>query len=234
MADMTPGVQQESASANLGGMANFLIDPHGAAPRLFTKWFWIYPLVVLIVVSLIANILVTPIVQHVLATQPMPPGVNPETYQARIDMGMKIQRYIGLLFPLLLVAFQALVLWGMCSVVAINATYRQMLNLASGCTLIQVLAAIASVIILKSKGDVSTVAELRPALGLDIFMPEGSNKILLALAGYFSIFEIWWIVMIILILAAAYRVSKGKAVTVIAPLVLISLIFRLVLAAFQK
>ena len=78
------------------------------------------------------------------------------------------------------------------------------------------------------------MAELRPALGLDIFLPEGTNKFLAAFLGFFSVFEIWWIVMLILILSTAFRVSKGKAVALVLPLVVLSLLFRLGSAAFSQ
>ena len=228
------GTPSENAGSNIAGMGSFFIDPQGAAKRLFTKWFWVWPLLVFMLVSLVGNFVVTPIVQNVLTSQPVPAGVNPETYQRQIEVGMKVQRIAGIVFPVLMIAFQALVLWGMASMVAVEAKYRQMLNLAAGCALIQALAAIAGVIILKAKGDISSMAELRPALGLDIFLPDSTNKVLLALVGYFSIFEIWWIVMMVLILCAAYRIGKAKAAAIVAPLVLISLVFRVVIAAFQR
>lgn len=224
----------ETLGSNIAGMFNFLIDPKAAATRLFTKWFWICPLAVLMAVSLAGSLIVTPIVQRVLETQPVPPGANPETYQAQIAMGMKIQRVFGIALPIVMLALQALVVWGMASVVAIEARFRQMLNLVAGCSLIQALAGIAGVIILRAKGDITTMAELRPALGLDIFLPEGTNKIVMAVAGCFSIFELWWIAMMVLVLSAAYRVGKAKAFTVVAPMVLISLAFRIVTAALQK
>jgi hypothetical protein len=233
MADVSE-VQREDLGSNIAGIGNFLIDPKAAAARAFTKWFWVGPVVLFMLVSMVGSILVTPIVQNVLLSQPVPAGANPETYRTRIEMSMKVQRFIGLLFPIVMVGFQALVMWGMASVVAIEAKYRQMLNIASGCTVIQVLAAVAGIIILKSKGEISSVAELRPALGLDIFLGDGTNKVLLALANYFSIFEVWWIVMMILVIAAAYRISKLKSVIIVAPLIAVSLTFRLIVAAFQK
>jgi hypothetical protein len=239
MSAATPDVKlanepNESFGSHLSGMFSFLIDPKSAATRLFTRWFWIYPLALFVIVSLISSAIVAPIVQHVLETQPMPPGANPETYTRGIQTGMAIQRVAGAVFPIISVLLQALILWGMASMMAVNTGYRQMLNLAAGCSIISALAAIAGVIILKLKGEVSTMAELRPALGLDIFLPEGANKFVTALLGYFSIFEIWWIVMMVLILAAAYRMAKGKAFTIVLPLVVISLLFRLVGAAFQR
>ena len=116
----------------------------------------------------------------------------------------------------------------------IGAKFRALFNVVAGCSVIQVLSAIAALIIVKAKGEPSTMAELRPALGLDIFLPEGSNKYLGALLGYFSIFEIWWIVMMILVISAAFRVPKGKAFAAILPLILLSICFRLIGAVFSR
>jgi hypothetical protein len=125
-------------------------------------------------------------------------------------------------------------LLGTSSVLSVGAKFRDLFNLAAGCGLIQSIAAIAAIVVLKSKGDISTMAELRPALGLDIFLPESANKFLVAFVGYFSVFEIWWIVMLLLIFSAAFRVSKAKALAAILPLVLINLLWRVGAAAFQR
>ena len=77
------------------------------------------------------------------------------------------------------------------------------------------------------------MAELRPALGLDIFLPSGTNKVLAAVLGYFSVFEIWWIVMIVLIYSVAFRVTKSKALIVIFPLIVLSIVLRVAGAAFS-
>jgi len=167
----------------------------------------------------------------------MPAGANPDQYQRGIDMAMTIQRismYFSPLITALIMAIQALIVYATCSVLTVDAKFRWIFNLVAGCSLIQVLAAIASIVILKAKGEVSTMAEMRPALGLDIFLPEGTNKFAMALLGYFSIFEIWWIVMMVLIFSAAFRVSKGKAFAAILPLIALSILFRTGAAAFQK
>jgi hypothetical protein len=239
MATISPDLpgQPESFANDIAGMPSFFIDPAGAAPRVHSKWFWVWPLLVFSVVSIVAGILVMPLVQHVLEITPPPPNVTPEQYQQRIGIGEIIQKvfvYLAPLFRALLFALQAAILLASSSVMGVGAKFRQLLNLVAGCGLIQVLAAIAGLIILKSKGEISSMAELQPALGLDIFLPEGTNKFLMAFLGYFSVFEIWWIVMLVLIFAAAFRVSKGKAFAVIAPLVLLSLLWRVGAAAFQR
>jgi hypothetical protein len=55
-----------------------------------------------------------------------------------------------------------------------------------------------------------------------------------AFLGYFSIFEIWWIVMMVLIFSTAFGTTKGKAFAVVLPLIVLSLLFRVGAAVFQR
>jgi hypothetical protein len=232
-----PASSGEGFGSDIAGMGNFLIDPAGAARRVHSKWFWIGPLIIFSIVSLLASYVVMPMTRHVMEVAPLPQGVSPEQYQKSMEVGLAIQR-VTMYFAPVLVAFifaiQTLVLFGTSAVMSIGAKFRQLFNLVAGCSLIQVLAAIAGIVVLKSKGEVSTLAELRPALGLDIFLPAGANKFLAAILGYFSVFEIWWIVMMVLIYSAAFKVTRGKALAVVVPLVLLSIILRLAGAAFQR
>jgi hypothetical protein len=239
MATTMPGssAQSETLANDLAGMGSFFIDPPGAARRVFHKWFWIGPLVVFSIVSMVASYLMLPMVQHVLEVSPIPAGSSPEQYQSGMDVAMTIQRvsmYSSPAIVAVILALQALVIWATCSVLTIDVKFRWLFNLVAGCSLIQVLASIASLAILKGKGEISTMAELRPALGLDIFLPEGTNKYATAFLGYFSIFEIWWIVMMVLVFSTAFRVSKGKALAAVLPLIMVSILLRMGAAAFQR
>ena len=232
-----PANSGESFASDLAGMGNFLIDPPAAARRVHSKWFWLGPLILFSVVSIAASFVLLPITRHVMEVAPLPPGVTAEQYQRSMEIGLKIQQYAMYFAPLtaaIIYAIQAAVLLGMGAVTGVQAKFRELFNLIAGCSLIQVIASIASVIILKAKGEVSTIAELRPALGLDIFLPASANKILTAFLGYFSIFEVWWIVMLVLIYSVAFRVTKGKASIVVLPLVLLSVLFRVASAAFSR
>ncbi len=232
-----PASSGEGFGSDVAGMGNFLIDPAGAARRVHGKWFWIGPLIVFSIVSILASYLVMPMTRHVMEVAPLPQGVSPEQYQKSMEVGLTIQR-ISMYFAPIMVAFifaiQTLVLFAASAVMSVGAKFRELFNLVAGCSLIQVLAAIAGIVVLKSKGEVSTLAELRPALGLDIFLPAGANKFLAAVLGYFSVFEIWWIVMMVLIYSVAFKVTRGKALAVVIPLVLLSIILRLAGAAFQR
>ena len=237
LAPELPAGSSGSFGTDLAGTGCFFIDPQGAARRVHSKWFWVTPLIIFSIVSFVASYIMVPMARHVMETAPLPQGVTPEQYQRGMEIGLTIQKvsmYFAPVLAAVLFAIQTAILLGMSVALGVGAKFRQLFNLIAGCSLIQVLAAAAGVIILKAKGEVSSVAELRPALGLDIFLPEGTNKLLVAVLGYFSVFEIWWIVMMVLIYSAAFRVSKGKALMVIAPLILLSILLRVSGAVFSK
>jgi hypothetical protein len=229
--------EPETFAGDLAGMGSFFIDPAGAARRVFHRWFWIAPLIVFSIVSATATYLMMPMVQHALEVSPIPAGASPDQYQRGMDIALTFQRismYFSPVIVAVILVLQALVVFATCSVLTINLKFRWIFNLVAGCSLIQVLASIASLAVVKGKGEISSMAELRPALGLDIFLSEGTNKDATAFLGFFSIFEIWWIVMMALIFSTAFRVSKGKAFAAILPLVIVSILLRVAVAALQK
>ena len=232
-----PAEQPESLPGDLAGMANFLLDPRAAAKYVFLKWFWVGPLVLVGLVSLLIYYLMLPMIQHVIEVNPQMASAPPEQYQKTLDFLMMIQRVIAFCMPVFvagMLATSALILMATCSVLGVSARFLQLFNLLAGCSVITMLGGIASFVILKAKGEVSTQAELRPPLGLDIFMPVDANKYGVALLGYFSVFEIWWIAMMVLTFSAAFRVSKGKAFAIVSPLILLAILFRVGGAALQK
>jgi Yip1 domain len=238
MATLTPELpmQHESFADDLAGIPSFFIDPPGAAKRVHTKWFWVGALIVSAVVTVVIGVMSAPILQHVLEIAPIPQGRTPEQYQKGIEIGLMIQKILTYCSAILGAAFFAIMaatLLGMSSIMGVKAKFLELFNLVAGCNLIQVLAGIATLIIIKAKGEISTMAELQPPLGLDIFLPETANKMLLAFLGYFSIFNIWWCVMMILVFSAAFKVSKGKAFAAVAPLILIGLLWKIGTAAMQ-
>lgn len=227
---------RETIAGDLAGIGSFLIDPESAARRLHARWFWIGPVIVISLISIVARLELMPVMQHVLAIQPLPANVTPEQFQRRLAVGMTIQHILNYFTPALVaffLALQALILFGGASALGIQTTFRSLFNLVSGCGLITALATIAAVVIIRAKGDASTLADLRPPLGLDILLGDGANKFVTAFLGFFSVFEIWWIVMAVLVFSAGLGVSKGKAAAAVAPLVLLGLAFHLVSAAFQ-
>jgi hypothetical protein len=219
--------------SDLAGIPAFLIDPESAARCVYSKWFWIGPVLLSIIIGVAVLKHNAPYIIHAAAVSPVPDGMTSEQF----NKGAEIQANFGPYFVPLVVLFYAIfagLLLALSAVMGVGAKFGQLFNLIAGCGLIQSLGTVASAAVLHFKGEVSSMAELQPAMGLDIFLPEGTNKYLVAVGSAFSIFQIWWVVMMILIFAAAFKVSKGKAFSAIFPLWLLGLCFALLGAAFRK
>lgn len=234
-----PAVEEQgSLGGDFLGMFNFLIDPGAAAKLIRHKWFWVGPLILISLIAVVVGTLLMPLIQQVIMSQPPPPNTTDiATYQKGLAIGVTIQKVFTYASPVTTACFWALgalILLASCAVLQVKAKFLWLFNLIAGTALIQGLQAIAVLLILKLKGEVTTTAELQPAMGLDIFMPEGANKMLTGLLGFFSVFQIWYIVMLVLVFAAAFKVSKGKALAAVSPIIIIGLLFRLVGAAFQR
>ena len=229
-----PPQKSDNFGSDVAGMFAFFIDPSAAARRVHRRWFWIAPFAVVIAISIVAGILLEPIVRQVSATLPMRPGATPAQQQRAIEIGIAAQRIFTPISVAIMILVQALIVYGTAVAFTIKAKFREFFNLLAGCSLISIaLTSIASIIVLRSKGEVSSIADLTPALGLDIFLPDGANRFLAGILGYFSIFQLWWIVMIVLIISAAFRVSKGKALAIVTPLILLGLVMRISLTIFR-
>ncbi len=229
--------EKGSLAGDLLGMFNFFIDPGAAAKLIKHKLFWIGPLVLISVVTVVVTMATLPFIIHVIEVAPPPPNTDPAAYQKSLPTIIGFYRIVPFLTPIFVVIFSliaTLVLFGTTAVMQIKAKFVWLFNLIMGCGLINMLQSIATYFVLRGKGEVETQAELQPPLGLDIFMPESMNKMLLAFVGFFTPFMIWYIVMFVLIFAIAFKVSKGKAVAAITPMIVILLLLKLVGAAFQR
>jgi hypothetical protein len=236
---MAEEVLQEKGSGgfvtDLAGAFNFLIDPTGAAKCLRRKWFWIAAILIVSAITITITVFNMPLMQQAMANQPPPPNVSPEQFQKNMQIGMLFQKVFVYLAPVVLAAFDALaalILLATCAVIDVKAKFIELFNFAAGLSLFDALKAVASTVIIHAKGEPSSMADLQPPLGFDIFMPATANKVLVAFLGYFNVFEVWEIVMAVLIVAAAYRISKAKAAVVIAPLFILGLLAKLVGAFF--
>jgi hypothetical protein len=237
MADQTlPAAEPESPMSDFIGMFNFFIDAPAAAKRLPRKWFCIAPLILDSIVLISIGVLNMPLVQQAMANQPPPPNVDPARYQRGMQVGLMIQKVATFLSPLIMAiiwAVMALIVWATCSVVSIQARFLEMFNLMAGLSLITVLQAVVQSFILRAKGEPSSMTDLQPAIGLDIFAPQSMNHVLVAFLGFINVFQIWSIVMAVLIIAAAYRVTKGRAFIAVLPLFALALLLKLVGAFFS-
>jgi maltodextrin utilization protein YvdJ len=138
--------------------------------------------------------------------------------------------------PLFVIGFGALFAWlvGLVgSMLGMRSKFRDVFSLMAACALIPALQAIATYIVIRAKGEeITSQEQLTPPFGLDIFL-QNVHGALLAILNYFSIFQIWYLIVLTFGLAYLTKSSKGKAFAALTPAWLLPLFLKIVQSMFQ-
>jgi hypothetical protein len=240
---LSPAAPPPQPTANLKegilGLLNVYIDPVSTARRVQLKWFWIYPLIVLSIVSVIVQLQMVPFAIQAMRLDPPAnmSGLSGAQLENALAMAGKITTIIAYLLPvfiLAMTAIAALLVMAMGAIVDAKVKFQHLFSLLLTCGMISMLQFVASVIVLKSKGldDIQSMRQLQVPLGLDIFV--NATGALGGLLNFFSIFMIWYIIMLGLTYSHLAKVSKGKAFFATAPAWIVPMLFAVVGAMFRK
>jgi hypothetical protein len=230
--------KQPTASLKEGllGLLNVYMDPASTAQRVQLKWFWVYPLIVLSIVSTIVQLQLIPFTLQAMRVDP-PNGISGEQLTHTLSITATVSNIAAYCTPLILLLFTAigaLLVMAVGAIVDAKVRFQHLLSLLLTCGMISMLQFIAAVIVLKSKGldDIQSMHQLQVPLGLDIFI--NATGALGGVLNYFSIFMIWYIVILGLTYSHLAKVSKGKAFFATSPAWLIGLLFAVIGAMFRK
>jgi Yip1 domain len=227
--------ENPSVASGITGMFNAFVDPAGLARAAKAKLFWLWPLIVLLIVFMVMGYLMLPYSLQLMDAKMAAGGMPPEQLENARNMAHKFAPVGVPLTPIIIILVIMLCSWLVSvtgSVLGVRAKFRDVFSISMACSLIGCLQYIATYIVLRTKGDeIVTQDQLTPAFGLDIFVP--AHGVLLAILNYFSIFQIWSLVIMGLALASLTGASKGKAFAAITPAWLIPLILRILSAVFS-
>ena len=149
-----------------------------------------------------------------------------ERAMSMIAIWQKVGIVLSPLIVAVLTALLAALLLVASMVTGVTVKFRDLFALLALCSLIPLLGQIAGFIVVRAKGDeIQTMEQLRPAFGLDLLLGAGANKALLALLNYFSIFTIWYIVVLGLTFAALTGASKAKSYLTTSPVWFVPMLF---------
>lgn len=239
MADQAGAVPQQEAGGfgdNLIGAMNVFVDPVSTAKRVPRPWFWLPPFIISSLVGIVFSWMLAPIALTVLQNYP-PENVTPERLPQVLritEISMKAGAFAT---PVIMAVMFALMAWLVsiaCSILGIQTRFRDLFSMISATSLISSLGLIAGFFVLRAKADeIQSMQQLQPSFGLDIFFPDLKGP-LLAILNFFSLFQVWSIVMLTLILAAMTRTSKGKAFAAITPAWLIPLLFKVIFSFIRR
>lgn len=234
MTEEKPGVM-----SGLVGMLNIFIDPAATARRIPAKLSWLWPLLTLSVIYAIFGYLLLPytagIADAAIADRAAQQGMRPEQLERAQSLAHMFSRIAVGFTPVFIIVMILLLAWVvsvMGSVTGARAKYRDIFSLMAACSLIPALQYIAAFIVVRVKGDeVRSVEQLTPPFGLDIFIQD-LHGVAFAAVNFFSIFEIWYIVVLTIGLAHLTKSSKGKAFVTTAPVWILQLLLRVIQISF--
>jgi len=214
------------------GMLSVFIDPAATARRVTMRWFWVYPFVVMSAALILLQIVATPYRTRATELMLQEQGITGQAAQERLAMMAKFAPVGWVVTPIITLVIIALSAWLVsvaASIIDAGVRYAYLFSLASVMGMFYVLQTVAGILVLRSKSvdDITSMKDLQAPFGLDIFLHD-LPKVLQGIASFFSVFEIWAIIMYALTFAALARTTKGKGFIATAPAWILGLLFAIV------
>ncbi len=223
------------AGSGLVGMLNAFVDPKGAAKLVPAPLFWLWPVITLAIIYGVFGYLMLPytlqLIDARMNEQFSQRDIPPERAEAARRVAHVFSQYTFVLTPVGVLVFLVVMAWLVTltgSMVGMRSKFRNVFSFMAACSLITALQTIAVYIVVRVKGDeIQSQEQLTPPFGLDIFL-QNVHGPLLAVLNFFSIFEIWYLVVLVLGLAYLTKSSVGKAFAAATPAWVLPLLFRVI------
>lgn len=229
--------QKLGVGAGLVGMLNVFIDPKATAQRIPAPFAWIWPLITLCIIYGVVGSMTAPYAISIGDAQLAQRGLTGDQLENARRITHIVAQVTPILTPVVIILFLLLFAWLVMvtgSIAGVRAKFRDIYALMACCTLIPALQSIATLIVLRTKGDeITSQEQLTPPFGLDIFFPN-MHGALYALLNFFSIFEIWYLIVFTVGLAWLAKTTKGKAFFAITPAWIFTLLIRVIQGMLQN
>ncbi len=219
----------------LVGMLNVFVDPESTAKRVPSKLFWVWPVVALVVGYFVFASLMLPYSQQMgEAALRNVPAESMDRARSMTVMITKIITFATPVFVIGFIALFALLIRVVYTLMDIRPRFRDVFGLLAACSLIPFLQYAAGYFVIRIKGDpIDNAEQIQPPFGLDIFF-QGVHGAAFALLHYFSIFQIWYLVVLVFGLAYLTKSSKTQAAIAVTPAWILPLAMAMIGAMFQK
>lgn len=230
------GEQKPGVGAGLVGMLNVFVDPKATAKRVPAPLSWLWPLITLCIIYIVVGMMTAPYAISIGDAQIAQRGLTGDQVENARKITHVIAQITPVITPVVVILFLMLFAWltvVVGSMAGLRAKFRDVFSLMAACSLVPALQSIATIIVVRAKGDeITSQEQLTPPFGLDIFL-QNIHGPLLALVNYFSIFQIWYLIVLTIGLAALAKTTKGKAFFAITLTWVVPLFLRIIQAMFQ-
>jgi hypothetical protein len=199
-------------------MLRVFFDPAEAVRRADRPLFWVWPVLLTSVVGLSTDLRLAPLAVRILQTNP-PLGFSAGDLQPILGIVSRVLWLGAFLSPVLL----AVKLFGIACVIAWTCRLMKLpvkllpvFNLVAACSLIRMLEDIANYFLVRATaGDLHSLDQLQASFGLDLILPPTGSAVVSATLNFFSIFEVWYLVILVLGIACLTRGSRAQALAAI-------------------
>jgi hypothetical protein len=226
-----------SAADGLIGLVNVFVDPQTTAQKVPSRLSWLWPVLVLVIGYTVITYLMMPYSMQMMETSIRQRNLPPEQLDQALAMGRTIGQGIAYATPILGIGFTALfalLIKVVYSMMDVRPKFRDVFSMLAACSVIPLLQMAATYVVLRTKGDpVETPEQLQPSFGLDIFL-QGIHGATFAFVHFFSIFQIWYLVVLVFGLAYLTKSTRMQALFAITPVWLIPLALAMIGGMFQK
>ena len=226
-----------SVADGLVGLLNVFVDPQTTAEKVPSRLSWLWPVVVLLIGYLVVSYMMMPFTLEMVDASIAQRSIPAEQAEQARAMGHtfgQVASYAGPILGIGFIALFALLIKVVYSMMDIRPKFRDLFALLAACSVIPLLQVVATLVVLRIKGDrIESAEQMQPPFGLDIFM-QGLHGATFAFVHFFSIFEIWYLVVLVFGLAYLTRSTRIQALIASTPVWLLPLAMAMIGGMFQK
>ena len=194
-----------------------LFEPKAVFERVREKPTFLAPFIPLAVVLMIVTLFQAPYQRAAMAARLATMAQqNPQAAEAAQRFSAGGASIVGIIAAPIVMAIVLVivagVLWVLVSVVGGEGRFTTLLSVATYATVTRMLLSVAGVAVLMLKGttEITSMADLQPAFGLDLLAP-GATGFLLGVLKGINPFAVWGAFLTATGIAVTHRMSKGSA-----------------------
>jgi len=210
----------------LSSIVDIFADPFKVFARIEAGLSWWKPFVLVTAATMIMSYLTLPLQQKLIELNPR--GLSEEALQKTVEGYGKFAPLGLIMVPIGLIIFYiiaAAVVHLAINIMSSRSNFKKTLSLISFCGIITIIEQIISTVVLRMRGveGVESAADLKFSLSLAPLLGEGKG-LLNAVLQSLSIFSIWYYVVLILGIAAIFKISRKAAIIPVLPIWIIGII----------
>ncbi len=211
----------------VASIVDIFADPFKVFARIDAGLTWWKPFVTVCAVAMLLAYLMLPVQRRLMELNPR--GLSEEQLQTALEGYGKFAGLGLIMVPIILIVsylITAGIMHLIINVMSSRSSFKKTLSLVSFCGLIAIVEQIIGGIVIRSRGfeAIESPADARFSLSLAPLLGSGTG-FLNAVLQSLSIFQIWYYIVLILGIAAIFKMSRKAAIVPVIPIWIISIIF---------